>query len=132
MSADQAEEGALRRAVLERVRRCMDNLVGGSGHLGAYVLQRDSFEITWVEPLEGGQRRFHFRVIGSLLSEFACAEAVEDGPAEPDPWAPGPEQLEGSLVLDEDLGIALDGDGRVQLRPWRTLDPQFWLHPQTG
>lgn len=103
---DEVEE-----AVFERVRDCMNCLVGGSGHLSSYTLDRDTFEITETDDIGDGRIRYAFRVAGSLLSEFAQYPE---------------ETLTGAIVLDEEYELTFDERGRVRLSPYTVVHPRFW------
>jgi hypothetical protein len=100
--------------VFRQVSRCLDVLVGGSGHLASYSARPGTFHIERVELLPRQRMRYHFRVQASRVSEFTVFS--EDNP-------PGVDELCGSIVLDADFGLVRGADGRVLLEPWTCLDP---------
>ena len=118
MSIDETE-----RRVFKQVRRCMQNLVGGSGHLAAYHISEDSFQITSRTDLGDGLTAYEFQGLAGYESEFTVACEPDLDPA---PWAADREQLEevaGRIVLDESFSLTRDESGRVRLDPWKCLDP---------
>ena len=107
-------DDATRRQVFQQVQRCMESLVGGSGHLAAYTISLDSFEITGVEALESGLTAFDFVTQGARESEFTIGKEGA-GP-------PKLELLQGRIVLDQGFGLTRDETGRVRLFPWTCVD----------
>ncbi|MHC4393692.1 MAG: hypothetical protein ACYS22_20540 [Planctomycetota bacterium] len=111
-------------------KRCLRNLVGGSGHLASYHVEAGTLAVTGTERLGDGLTRWTFRALGGRQSEFGVA--TEEAPDEL--VASSAEVLTGMLVLDEALRIALDEQGGVRLSPWKCLAPKFWLkeaYPQS-
>lgn len=100
--------------VFERVRECMRSLVGGSGHLGSYSLDRETFRITAARALDGGLTEYDFVVRGSLEDEFTVYDEATPPPRE--------EELRGTIVLDASFGLTRDDAGRVRLRPWTVFE----------
>lgn len=111
--------------VFTRVQRCMENLVGGSGHLASYRLRRDTFELTETSDLGDGLTEYRFTVEGVRVSEFTDPATSGDDSAS-HPEGAGKDMLRGTIVLDADGELALDEDGRARFGPWRTLDPELW------
>jgi hypothetical protein len=117
----QPIDAETRRKVFAQLRRCMENLVGGSGHLACYYLDEGSFELSPPRELGDGLFEWAFSVRGWLETEFTVHRSVEQGPA-PDAAM----QLSGAIVLDSRCQIVLDEEGRARLSPWRTLAPEHW------
>lgn len=117
--------------VFERVRACLENLVGGSGHLSSYHLDRESFEVVGRRGLEDRLTEYDFVVDGVRLSEFE-GESEDNPPSKADDDPSDVEHLEGAIVLDTDGDLVTDESGRVRVPPWRTLDPEFWSQGSDG
>ncbi len=140
-----------RKKVFLQAAGCMENLVGGSGHLASYHLDEATFTITSVRDLGDGLTEYGFSAEASLETEFSeVAEeapppdpAPTDSPAaearpgdplmvEPEVWdmvaADQREKVSATLVLDADLRLALDEQGRVRLGGYTCLSPSIW-HP---
>jgi hypothetical protein len=87
--------------VYRAVSHALGALPGGSGHVSAYVLSRDSFVVESREALGEGRVRVSFSVTGSLLSEFDT-EPLDDASRRP------PTRIRGSITVDTRSGAALD------------------------
>jgi len=141
----------VRKKIFLQAAGCMQNLVGGSGHLACYYLDEATFTITSVRELGGGLTEYGFSAEATLETEFSeyveAAPPDEPPPADPPAGEPGPddplmvepaawemvaadgrEKVSATLVLDADLGLALDDQGRVRLGGYTCLPPSFW-HP---
>lgn len=108
-----SDEPAPRAAVGERVRACLAQCVGAGGHLYGYTIDLETFELTDTTATNG-PTRYAFRAVGRRDDEF-----TEAGYA-------GRESIEGTIVLDRDLGLTFDVGGRVQLDPHTPVHPRFW------
>ena len=75
-----------------------------------YLLDSASFVLKDSEKVEGGTE-YRFEV-------DAYREAGFDASGKP-----GPETVQGSIVLDDDLHPVMDAEGRVRLKPWTCADP---------
>lgn len=106
-------EEDIKKKVFRQVRKCMQNLVGGSGHLGGYFISEDDFHITGTEELPGHLTQYHFNVKGELETEFT--EYTED-------YQPILEDLTGSIVLDQDFNLTRDEQGKIRLEPWKVYE----------
>ncbi|MCB1176261.1 MAG: hypothetical protein KDK36_01665 [Leptospiraceae bacterium] len=93
------------------VRNCMGSLVGGSGHLAGYTLNKDSFKITKQEILKN-ELIFYFEVFGFYISEFIHEDESQEPP---------PEGLVGKIHLDKNYNLVRDENGRIKLFPWNCL-----------
>lgn len=114
----QAEQ----RVVFDRVRRCLEQVGGGSGHLASYHLDPETFVITARDQLGADEIEYAFTVEGYRLGEFETADDSSQPSSVPDHEAA--ERLEGTIVLDADGDFTTDRDGRVRIDPWTTtLDP---------
>ncbi len=122
----------VRRRVLEQVRACLENLTGGSGHLGAIAFDDAGFELLEARAVGAGLTEYRYRLVGEVQSEFQVAgpDADDDG-AGPTPAAGG-ETKEGTLVLDGEFNLTLNANGSVRISPWRCLDPKFWPTGEGG
>lgn len=89
------------------------SLAGGSGHPAGYSMLLDTFEITEVEKLEKGSRKYYFRADAYRESEFTVYDEHH---------LPRAERISGSIVLDKDLKLVRDKKGRVMLEPWNCID----------
>lgn len=124
---------AKRKRVFLQVAGCMENLVGGSGHLTTYYLDAESFVITGIRELGGGLTEFAFSARATAQTEFM--EVAEEPPPDPDPEmepidmaAAGPIAVSSAIVLDEAGNLALDDEGNVRLAGYTCLRPALW-HP---
>lgn len=136
---------AVTRAVWQKVQACMNNLVGGSGHLGSYTLDAASFAVTAAQPAGYGLTAYTFTVRGTADTEFSGGGAA--GLPEPRSLAEhldwltngvpcaalavmhagaAPETLAGTIVLDDRGELTRDEQGRIRIAPWRCLDPALW------
>jgi hypothetical protein len=106
--------------VFERVQTCLRNVVGGSGHLASYRLDRESFVLTACRSLDDGHAEYEFAVEGVRSSEFDSV-SDEDAPETLPGCGDVTERLEGSIVLDAEGTVVTDETGRIRLHPWRTL-----------
>ena len=113
-SAEELMEDQKTQKVFEQVRRCLSNLVGGSGHLASFHVTADTFQITEAQKLADGLTEYHFSARAYRESEFTVA--TEDEPEQP------PETIRGSIVLDGKFQLTRDEGGRIRLQPWRTLE----------
>jgi hypothetical protein len=102
------------RLVFDQLQRCLNGLVGGSGHLASYTMRRSTFRITKTEKLGGGETRYFFTAHALLESEFTTYSSER----EPD-W----EEIGGSIVLDENFDLTRDEEGKIKLDPWNCIDP---------
>jgi hypothetical protein len=103
----------LSQKVLQKVQACMGSLVGGSGHLASYEILPDTFNITRIEELQGGLKKYSFEAKGYRESEFAVYDDVHP---------PEAKHISDSIVLDKNLELARDERGRVMLEPWTYVD----------
>ena len=99
--------------VFQQVQRCMMSLVGGSGHLASYSMLRDTFNITRVEELEEGRKKYCFNAEAYRESEFTVCDEQHQ---------PKAKRISGSIVLDKELELVKDKDGRIMLEPWTCID----------
>jgi hypothetical protein len=100
--------------VFRQVYRCMMSLVGGSGHLASYAMLPDTFQISKVEELGRGLRKYNFTASAYYESEFTIYDQGRQ---------PKAERIYGSIVLDKDLRLVKDEKGRVLLEPWSCINP---------
>lgn len=105
--------------IYDQVQRCMVSLVGGSGHLTSYSILPDSFSITNEEKIQQGTR-YHFTARAFRESEFTVYGG--DNPREP-------ENIAGSIVLDDTYDIVRDGNGRIMLEPWNCVQVPMRKQP---
>ena len=89
------------------------SLVGDSGHLAGYSILLDTFEITEVEELNKESKKYCFSAEAYRESEFTVYDEHHQ---------PGAECISGSIVLDKDLKLVRDDNGRVMLEPWICID----------
>jgi hypothetical protein len=113
-SPDASADARTKEKVFDQVRRCLMNLVGGSGHLACFHIVSDTFRITKIEEISDDLTEYHFSARTYRESEFTVA--AEDEPEPP------PEAIEGSIVLDGEFQLTRDPEGRIRLQPWRALE----------
>lgn len=111
--AEREWESTPEGRVFGPVRECLDRMVSTGGHMVSYRADPGSFRVTGAEESEEGLTEYSFRVRARRLSEFG---------AEPG----DPETIEGRIVLDEEMGLAFDEEGRVRFSPGHVLHPRFW------
>lgn len=103
--------------VFQQLGRCMNALVGGSGHMAGYSLSPETFQIVKVEELGGGLTKYHFTARASYESEFTVYNGDERDEEHT-------HIVSGSIALDSDFGLVRDESGRVMLEPWNCFDPE--------
>lgn len=105
--------------VFDLLQTCLLNLAGGSGHLVAYHLNRETFVISSVVEIHD-LTQYTFEVEGVRESEFSV-EPLADVALVPDSRSiPGTESLKGSITLQADNTLAYDEEGQALLSPWKT------------
>jgi hypothetical protein len=92
-----------------QITRCLRTLVGSSGNLAGYSLCE--LRVTGSRELPEGLIEWSFEADAIYESEFTVYDE-EHGPAV--------HTIQGSIVLDADYRLQIDGDGRVRLAPWTT------------
>lgn len=101
------------KKVFKRVQLCMMSLVGDSGQPVSYSLLPHTFNITKVEELEKGLKKYYFTAKAYSESELK----VHD-----ENYKLKTEDLTGSVVLDRNFGLARDEKGNVMIEPWKCGD----------
>lgn len=101
--------------VRRQVQRCLESAIGGSGHLAAVYLDAESFQLKASRALGGGLTEYSFSAAAFYETELEICES--------DGAAPAGTPVAGSIVLDADLQLARDEQGRARIAPWRCLDP---------
>ncbi|MBN2619970.1 hypothetical protein JXB22_02680 [candidate division WOR-3 bacterium] len=99
------------RKIFQQLQNCLENVVGGSGHLACYSMIPDTFKITKVEPSSKNAQEYYFTAQAYLESEH------EEG------QKPESHEISGSIVLDEQFSLVRDDEGQVMLKPWKCMQP---------
>lgn len=102
------------RKVFQQIQNCLENVVGGSGHLASLSMIPDTFQITKVEPYKNNAQKYHFTAKAFRESEFTVYEEGQK---------PVPDSISGSIVLDDQFALVRDDDGQVLLAPWKCMAP---------
>ena len=102
------------RKVFPKVQSCLESLVSGSGHLVSYSLLPHTFSISKAEKFGENCTKYFFSTQAYRESEFTVYD---------DTHKPEPEDLSGSIVLDEHFNIMRDDNGKVLLEPWTCNKP---------
>ena len=116
LTDDQVEK------VCKQVSHCLDSLGGGSGHLAAYTMDADTFQIVRVEDMGKSVTKYSFEADACYESEFMVYE--EEGGNADDPFSGShTEHIAGYIGLDKDYNLARDENGKVMFGPWHYVDP---------
>jgi len=107
---------------MKQVSRCLDSLGGGSGHLTAYTMDADTFQIIKVEDMDAGVTKYSFETDAYYESEFMVYEENDDDTDDPFPIS-HTEHIAGYIGLDGDYNLARDENGKVMFGPWHYVDP---------
>jgi len=102
------------RKIFQQIQNCLENVMGGSGHLASFSMIPDTFKILQVEPYGDTAQKYHFSAKAYRESEFTVHEENEK---------PVPEEITGSIVLDDQLALIRDDNGEVLLAPWKCVKP---------
>jgi hypothetical protein len=102
------------RKVYQQVQNCLENVVGGSGHLASFSMIPDTFKIIKTEPVGDQGTRYYFSAKAFRESEFTVYEEGKK---------PESEAISGSIVLDSDLALVRNENGQVLLEPWKCMQP---------
>jgi len=105
--------------VFDQVQRCMVSLTGGSGHLASYSLLPDSFRITKEEKSDKGNK-YYFTAKAFRESEFTVHDVST---------SQKPEEISGSIVLDDSFNLVSDENGRIMLEPWTCVQIPMQKQP---
>ena len=102
------------RKVFQQIQSCLENVVGGSGHLASFSMLPDTFKVIKTEPHGDKGTKYYFKAKAYRESEFTVYEEGK---------RPEPEELNGSIVLDKDHALVKDESGQVLLEPWKCMQP---------
>lgn len=102
------------RKIYQQIQNCLENVVGESGHLACFSMIPDTFKIMKVEPHGENAQEYHFTARAYRESEFTVNKEGKK---------PVPEEITGSIVLDEHFTPVRDENGQVMLKPWKCVAP---------
>jgi len=112
------------KRVCAQTSRCLENLLDGEHYYRGYAPMEDTFRVTRTQELGGGLTRYDFETLAEPLARSDPEEKDAEGFAPGIPFAPAPEEIAGSIVLDADYGFTRDEKGHIRLGPWKCLDPE--------